>query len=59
MLQPDGTYEKIDKRGKVLVAAQEQFCQEAIAMAREASAGPDVHNTRVFVPAEPPERLGE
>ncbi len=59
VLQPDGTYEKIDKRGKVLVAAQEQFCQEAIAMAREASAGPDVHNTRVFVPAEPPERLGE
>ena len=59
VLQPDGTYEKIDKRGKVLVAAQEQFCQEAIAMAREASSGPDVHNTRVFVPAEPPERLGE
>lgn len=52
ILQPDGTYEKIDKRGKVLVAAQEQFCQEAIAMAKAQTAGQDVHNTRVFVPAE-------
>ena len=50
VLQPDGTYEKIDKRGKVLVCAQEQFCEEAIAMAKKA--GHDVHNTRVFVPAE-------
>lgn len=35
VLQPDGTYEKIDKRGKVLVCAQEQFCEEAIAMAKK------------------------
>lgn len=54
VLQPDGTYEKIDKRGKVLVCAQEQFCEEAVAMAKKAAeeAGHDVHNTRVFVPAE-------
>ena len=54
VMQPDGTYEKIDKRGKVLVCAQEQFCEEAIAMAKKAAeeAGHDVHNTRVFVPAE-------
>lgn len=52
ILQPDGTYEKVDKRGKVLVAAQEQFCQEAIEMAKTQAAGQDVHNTRVFVPAE-------
>ena len=54
VLQPDGTYEKIDKRGKVLVCAQEQFCEEAIAMAKKAAeeAGHDVHNTSVFVPAE-------
>ena len=54
VLQPDGTYEKIDKRGKVLVCAQEQFCEEAIAMAKKAAeeAGHYVHNTRVFVPAE-------
>ncbi|MDO4268625.1 MAG: RNA degradosome polyphosphate kinase [Eubacteriales bacterium] len=54
VLQPDGTYEKIDKRGKQLVAAQEQFCAEAVAAAKKAAAEaePDVHNTRVFVPAE-------
>ncbi len=54
ILQPDGTYEKIDKRGKVLVTAQEQFCQEAVAMAKAHREGQDVHNTRVFVPATPP-----
>ena len=55
VLQPDGTYEKIDKRGKVLVTAQEQYCEEAVRAAKEAAAaadGHDVHNTRVFVPAE-------
>ena len=31
ILQPDGTYAKEDKRGKVLVNSQEQFCREAIA----------------------------
>lgn len=29
-LQPDGSYIKPDKRGKVLLGAQEYFCQEAI-----------------------------
>ena len=52
ILQPDGTYEKVDKRGKTLVMAQNQFCEEAIANARAYNAGNDVHNTRVFVPAE-------
>ena len=52
ILQPDGTYEKIDKRGKVLVTAQKQLCEEAIAMAKAAVQQDDVHNTRVFVPAE-------
>lgn len=57
ILQPDGTYEKIDKRGKILVAAQEQFCAEAIAAAQKQSEreSTDVHDTRVFVPAEPQE----
>ena len=27
ILQPDGSYEKIDKRGKTLVCAQEYFCE--------------------------------
>ncbi|WP_343208408.1 RNA degradosome polyphosphate kinase [Anaerolentibacter hominis] len=30
ILQPDGSYEKIDKRGKVLVNSQDYFCQKAI-----------------------------
>lgn len=29
LLLPDGSYEKIDKRGKKLVNSQEQFCKEA------------------------------
>ena len=28
-MQPDGTYEKIDKRGKQLVNSQELFAEEA------------------------------
>ena len=53
ILKPDGAYEKIDKRGKALVAAQEQFCREAIAMAAAQEQGADVRGTRVFVPAQP------
>ncbi len=52
MLQPDGTYEKVDKRGKVLVTAQETFCQEAVDLARQHASHTDVRNTRVFVPSE-------
>lgn len=35
LLKPDGTYEKVDKRGKELCNAQEQFCREYIAAARK------------------------
>ena len=52
VLQPDGTYDKIDKRGKVLVAAQEQFCREAEQTARQQTEGASIHDTRVFVPKE-------
>ena len=52
ILQPDGSYEKQDKRGKVLVNSQEQFCQEAIHMAKDARKQEDPVNTRVFVPVE-------
>lgn len=52
VLLPDGRYEKIDKRGKVLVNSQEQFCAEA----GEAIPKEDhVYRERVFVPAEPVE----
>ena len=52
ILQPDDTYVKIDKRGKVLVCAQEQFCDEAAAAAR--TAAPE-QNPRVFIPMEAPQ----
>ncbi len=49
VLGPDGNYEKIDKRGKVLVNSQEQFCGEAVsAVPRE----DHVYRERVFVPEE-------
>lgn len=54
ILQPDGTYEKPDKRGRALVMAQDRFCQEAIAMASRQVEETDVHKTRVFVPEEAP-----
>lgn len=51
-LQADGTYEKMDKRGKVLVNSQEQFCKEAL----EAVPKQDhVYRERVFIPAQPAE----
>ena len=54
ILQPDGSYEKIDKRGKELVMAQQQFCEEAVAAAeaRRQELSPNVQDTRRFVPAE-------
>ncbi len=52
ILQPDGSYAKIDKRGKKLVNSQEQFCREA----KEANPKPaTVYQERVFIPAEPAE----
>ena len=55
LLQPDGSYEKIDKRGKVLVNSQETFCEEARKRARAVmEATVDPLKTRVFTPAEPP-----
>ena len=52
ILQPDGTYEKQDKRGKVLVDSQRQFCQEAVYLAKEARKDQDPVSTRVFIPIE-------
>lgn len=49
VLKPDGKYEKIDKRGKVLVNSQSQFCREA----EEAVPKQDhVYRERVFIPTE-------
>ena len=52
ILQPDGSYEKPDKRGKVLVNSQDQFCQEAVYLAKAASRQEDVANTRVVDPVD-------
>ena len=50
ILNKDGEYEKIDKRGKVLVDSQDQFCKEAkVKKTKEQG----VYQERVFIPAEP------
>ena len=49
ILQPDGSYEKIDKRGKTLICAQEYFCEEAIRRAKTES---ETLPERVFIPME-------
>ena len=49
ILQSSGIYEKIDKRGKVLVNAQETFCEEAISAAKTQA---ETVSNRVFIPLE-------
>ncbi len=50
LLQADGTYVKPDKRGKVQVNSQTQFCEEALAAN---TYDEDVLQKRMFIPAEP------
>ncbi len=50
VLQPDGSYEKIDKRGKVLLCAQEYFCEEAESVLKQEAK--EQAASRVFIPAE-------
>ena len=52
MLQPDDTYEKINRRGKAPLSSQDYFAEEA-----KEKAGVDEHavNRRVFIPEEPVE----
>lgn len=49
VLQPDGSYEKVDKRGKALFGAQAAFCEDAIAEALAANEE-DIQDSRVFIP---------
>ena len=51
VLQPDGSYEKVDRRGKKAVSAQELFAKEAVARAKEAAAEQTAPG-RTFTPAE-------
>lgn len=50
ILNKEGKYEKIDKRGKVLVNSQEQFCKEAKVKSPKEHG---IYQERVFTPAEP------
>ncbi|MBO4981537.1 MAG: RNA degradosome polyphosphate kinase [Lachnospiraceae bacterium] len=51
VLQPDGSYEKVDKRGKQIFNSQEAFCKEATDRAKEVEAPTQV--SRRFVPETP------
>lgn len=53
ILEADGTYTKIDKRGKVLVNSQKQFCKEAMDVGRELEHAQEIYHDHLFVPAEP------
>ena len=50
ILKPDGSYERVDRRGKDLIDSQRVFCDEAFKEAQEAERP---RGERVFVPAEP------
>lgn len=47
ILMPDGSYEKVDRRGKGIINAQLEFCHEAV---HAAKTGGEVINHRVFIP---------
>ena len=47
ILQPDGSYEKIDKRGKEVFNAQLHFCMEAKSVAKEEA---EASHKRIFIP---------
>ncbi|MBQ9034251.1 MAG: RNA degradosome polyphosphate kinase [Lachnospiraceae bacterium] len=50
ILRSDGTYDRVDRRGKELINSQLQFCAEAV---KEASALRRGRDNRTFIPKEP------
>jgi len=52
ILQPDGSYTKIDRRGKVPLCAQERFCEEAVEAVKRQKALEEPEDKRVFIPVE-------
>ena len=56
ILQSDGTYEKMNRRGKAKVNSQMIFCQEAEDKAKAVKKQKTDHG-RVFIPAEPAEDI--
>ena len=59
ILQPDGTYEKPDRRGKAQINSQMEFCMEATEKAAFHKHKTQAEKSRVFVPAEPAEDIEE
>ncbi len=55
ILQPDGTYIKPDRRGKVLINSQQEFCTEAQEQAKDPG---KKDRLKIFIPAEPAQ-MGE
>ena len=55
LLDKDGNYDRIDRRGKELFGAQENFCKEAVAKTKSLEEEP--LQERVFVPATPHEGI--
>ena len=49
IMQADGTYEKVDRRGKENYSSQDAFVLESI---EEAKKSKEIINKRVFVPAQ-------
>ncbi len=47
LLMPDGSYEKVDRRGKETFNSQDAFCREAVELAAESREEAD---SRVFIP---------
>ena len=47
LLLPDGSYERVDRRGKEALNSQEVFCREAV---EEARAEETIPEARVFIP---------
>ena len=56
VLKPDGTYERVDRRGKELIDSQRVFCEEAV---KEAQAAARPRGERIFVPREAAETAPE
>ncbi len=50
LLSPFDTYEKVDKRGKRLLCAQETFCVETVRRIKELARATSMMQTRVFTP---------
>lgn len=53
ILKKDGTYERVDKRGKELLSAQQYFCEEAVKIEKIKNS---TNTNRVFIPEESMEK---